>query len=181
MPSERLPLFARRCRWLAIFATVTAAFPVLVILIQWMVPAWRAGVARAMAGFDAAQPITLTWPVELACVVLSLLYLAVLAWGLLAVRRLCLRLAEGRIFEPQTGLLLRRFGLALLIFACADPFVSSLIGLLITRYNAPGQHHFEFAIDDSEVLQAFVGMLILLIGSVMAEAARIAEENRQII
>jgi hypothetical protein len=38
-----------------------------------------------------------------------------------------------------------------------------------------------FGISDQEIVLAIVGSLILTTGSVMAEAARIAEENRQII
>lgn len=72
--------------------------------------------------------------------------LAVFVRGLWVARSIFGRLADGMVIEPQTGVLLRRFG-----------------------------------ISEYEIALAIVGMLIRTTGSVMAEAVRMAEENRQVI
>ena len=52
---------------------------------------------------------------------------------------------------------------------------------LITMLNAPGKRLVRFGLTDHEVVLAIIGIIILTTGSVMAEATRIAEENRQIV
>lgn len=84
-------------------------------------------------------------------------------------------------FAPQTGVLLRRFGMTLVVYAALTPFLRTLMTWLVTMHNAPGQRILRFGISEYEVVLAIVGTLILTTGSVMAEATRLAEDNRQII
>jgi hypothetical protein len=67
------------------------------------------------------------------------------------------------------------------LYAALTPPVRTLMTLLITIQNAPGERLFSFGISDDEIILAIVGTVILATGSVMAEAARMAEENRQIV
>jgi len=127
------------------------------------------------------EPITLTPTVIAIALACSTLYLAVLSWGLMVARSLFKRLAQGLIFEPQTGVLLRRFGIALVIFSALSPFVGALMTRLVTMGNVPGERLFKFGISSDDIVLVIVGALILTTGSVMAEAARMAEDNRQII
>jgi Protein of unknown function (DUF2975) len=174
------PLNARMCRRLAILTAASAAGFLTVNAILWAVPDWAPIVARDIARLQL-EPITLTPMVRLEGFVCSTLYLAVLVWGLCIARSLFKRLAVGLVFEPQTGMLLRRFGVVLVVYAALTPFVGGLMSLLVTMHNIPGQRLFRFGISDEEIVLAIVGTLILATGSVMAEAARMAEENRQII
>jgi ABC-type Fe3+ transport system permease subunit len=116
--------------------------------------------------------------IGLAC---STLYFSVLVRGLWVARSLFKRLADGMVFEPETGVLLRRFGIALVVYAALTPFVGTLMAWLVTMLNPPGERLLRFAISDHEIVLAIVGTLILTTGSVMADAARMAEESRQII
>jgi hypothetical protein len=174
------PLNSRLCRRLAVFSVASGAGFLVVNAILWLVPDWAPLVARGMANLQV-QPFTLTPTVRLIGLACSTLYLAVLVWGLWVARLLFRRLAEGLVFEPETGVLMRRFGMALVVYAALTPFVGCLMAVLVTIYNAPGQRLLRFGISDHEVVLAIVGTLILTAGSVMAEAARMAEDNRQII
>jgi heme/copper-type cytochrome/quinol oxidase subunit 3 len=110
-----------------------------------------------------------------------MLHLAVLFWGLWVARSLFEHFAAGLVFEPKTGRPLRRFGMALVIYAALAPFVSALLSWPVTMQNAPGKRLVNLGISDHEIVLIIVATLILATGSVMADAARMAEENRQII
>jgi hypothetical protein len=148
--------------------------------ILWSVSDWTPLIARSSANLHT-EPITLTPMVRWMGFACSTLHLAVLFWGLWVARSLFERLAGGLVFEPKTGTLLRRFGVALVIYAALTPLVTALMSWLVTMQNAPGKRLLNIGISDHEIVLAIVGTLILTTGSVMAEAARMAEENRQII
>jgi hypothetical protein len=174
------PVNSRLCRRLAVCAAVAAAgFPVLNAIL-WLVPEWAPIAAREQAHLQI-EPITLTSAVRWIGLACSTLYLSVLVGGLWIARSLFRRLAEGLVFEPETGVLLRRFGLTLLIYAGITPPFGALMSWLVTHLNAPGKRLLTFGISDQEVLFAIIGTLIVTTGSVMAEAARMADDSRQII
>lgn len=181
MSSNHTLAFERRCRRLGVFAAVVAGSILVLDPVMWFLPGLAADTARGWGGLSDDQTITLTAGVLWTSFALSLLCLVIPARGLLVVRGLCNRLAAGKVFEPETGLLLRRFGVTLLIYACVSPFFASAIGFLVTVHNPPGSRILTFALTGEEALNAVIGLLILLMGSILAEAARLAEENRQIV
>jgi hypothetical protein len=174
------PLNSRLCRRVAVLSAASAVGILLVNATLWLVPGWADFAARQMAGLQT-EPITLTPTVITIGFVVSTLYLSVLAWGLWVARSLFKRLADGLVFEAETGVLLRRFGTSLVIFSVLSPFVSTLMTRLVTMGNGPGDRLFKFGIESDDIVLIIVGTLVLTIGSVMTEAARLAEDNRQIV
>jgi Protein of unknown function (DUF2975) len=173
------PLNARLCRWLASLCVVSGAAFLLINAVLWLVPDFAPIVARDEGDLhDGAITLTpmVRW-IGLAC---STLYLSVLVRGLWIARSLFRRLANGLVFEPQTGMLLRGFGMALVVYAALTPFFHALMGWVVTMHNRTGRA-ITLGLSDEEIVLAIVGTLILTTGSVMAEAARLAEDNRQII
>lgn len=173
------PLNSRLCRRLAFLCVVSGSLFLLLNAVIWLVPEWAPIVARAEGALQD-EPITFTATVRLIGLGFSTLYLAVLVRGLWIARSLFRRLADGLVFEPQTGMLLRAFGMTLVLYAGLTPFFHALIGWVVTMHNAGGRA-ISLGLSDEEVVLAIVGTLILTTGSVMAEAARLAEDNRQII
>lgn len=174
------PINAKVCRRAGALAAATGAAFIFISAGLWLVPATAEFVARGQAKLQT-QPITLTLGVRLMCLGASVLHGAVLMWGLWTMRTLFRRLAAGEVFEIETGVLLRRFGTALLVYAGLIPFLACLTVWLVTMYNPPGSRLFIFGVGDQEIILALIGTLILVLGSVLADAARIADENRQII
>jgi hypothetical protein len=174
------PLNARLCRGLARATVVSGVAFLAINALLWVVPAWAPLVARNQAHLQI-EPITLTPMIRWLGFACSTLYLSVLCWALWIANIIFKRLSVGLVFEPETGVLLRRFGLTLMVYAALTPPVGALISLLVTIKNAPGLRRADFELSEYEIVLAIVGMLILATGSVMAEAARIAEENRQIV
>ena len=174
------PVNSRLCRRLGAVAAVSGIAFLTINMVMWLVPEMAPSVARGMANLQD-EPITLTLTIRATGLVISTLYLSILVWGLFVARRLLGRLADGRIFEPETGVLLRRFGMSLVVYAGVTPFVATGMAWLITMLNGPGKRLVGFGLTDQEVVLAIIGIIILTTGSVMAEATRIAEENRQIV
>jgi hypothetical protein len=173
------PLNSRLCRRLAFLSVASGAAFLLINAILWLVPDFAPFAARAQGDLQD-QAITLTPTVRLMGLACSSLYLAVLVRGLWIARSLFRRLADGLVFEPQTGMLLRRFGMTLVVYAGLTPFFHALMGWLVRMHNATGRA-ITLGLSDEEIVLAIVGTLILTTGSVMAEAARLAEDNRQIV
>jgi hypothetical protein len=174
------PVSARLCRRAAALALASAVAFLVANTALWVVPQWSEFGARAQANLQT-EPITLTPLVRSLGLGLSSAYVGVIAWALWTARRLFLRLAAGDVFRTETGTLLRRFGLALLLYAGLMPFVTMAMCWIVTMNNPPGQKLLRLGVSDQNVVLALVGTLILVIGSVLADAVRIADENRQII
>lgn len=136
-------------------------------------------VARAESNLTT-ETITLTLQVRALGLVLTTAYLAVLVRGLWVLRTLLKRLAVAEVFEFENGVLLRRFGKTLLIYAALRPVVKALAVLLVTMNNPAGERYLKFGLGDDDIVLALIGKLILVVGSVMADAARIADENRAV-
>jgi hypothetical protein len=173
------PLNSRLCRRLAVLCAASGAAFLLLNAVLWLSRDWAPMVARAQGDLQN-DAITLTPMVRWLGVACSTLYLSVLVRGLWIARSLFRRLADGLVFEPQTGMLLRGFGMTLVVYAALTPFFHALMGWLVTMQNASGRM-IRLGLSDDEVILAIVGTLILTTGSVMAEAARLAEDNGQII
>ncbi len=174
------PVNARLCRRAGALAVVSAGAFILANTALWLVPQLTEFGARTEA-FLQTEPVTITALVRTLGFGLSSLYSGVLAWALWTARKLFLRLAAGDVFQIETGTLLRRLGLALLVYAGLTPFFRMAICWIVTMQNAPGQKVLRFGVSDQDVVMALVGMLVLVIGSVLADAVRIADENRQIV
>jgi Protein of unknown function (DUF2975) len=173
------PLNSRLCLQLAFLSKACGAAFLLINAFLWLVPEFAPIVARDEGDLHEGA-ITLTPIVRWFALGCSTLYLTVLVRALWIASSLFKRLAAGMVFEPQTGMLLRAFGIALVVYAGLTPFFHALMGWLVTMYNTTGRA-ITLGLSDDEIILAIVGTLVLTTGSVMAEAARLAEDNRQII
>jgi len=172
---------ARLCRRAAALALAAGLAFLLANTAIWLVPQWTEFAAR-MAANLRTEPITITPEVRLLGLGITSLNVAAFLWSLWTARALFLRLAAGDVFRSRTGILLRRFGLALLVYAGLTPVTGAIVCFLVTMGNPAGQaREIGLGLNDETVVLAIVGTLLLVMGSVFAEAVRIAEENRQII
>jgi hypothetical protein len=106
----------------------------------------------------------------------------VLAWGLFAAAGLFRRFADGLAFSPETGRLLRRVGFALLAYLLLGSPVNTLLVLAAT-WHGPGEHVLTIGMGLSSegVLMGLMAGLMIALGHVLHEAARLADDHRQIV
>lgn len=93
-------------------------------------------------------------------------------------RQLFIGFARGEVFTAQTGRRLRRIGVLLLVLQGAKIAVGTLGTLIATLPNPPGGRHLSIGLSSDHLIVALVGGLLIAVGWAMAEAARLADENR---
>ncbi len=171
---------ARLCRVAAAVTPVAAAAFLSFTAYSWLMPSENDERLRSSMGHYLGL-ITVTPLVRLAGCGVNLLHVAILAFALWSARALLLRFAAGEVFEIETGALLRRFGKALLLYAALIPLVNSATLLIVTLANPAGERALGFGLGSEEITLALVSVVILVTGSVLADAARMAADHRQIV
>lgn len=146
----------------------------------WLHPGTAEWIAREQwAGKDATMSMT---PLaQLAAGALGCAHLGLLCFAMWTARGLFSQFARGQVLEPRTGQDLRLIGGLIAAYAALTPVVKSLMTLVLTAGNPPGQRLFAVSIGTHELVLTLLGGMILVLGHVMAEAARIADDNRQIV
>jgi hypothetical protein len=69
----------------------------------------------------------------------------------------------------------------LLLYAALSPLFRAVIGVIVTLGNESGQRVLAIGIGSQDVIVALIAALLIVLGHVMAEAALIADDNRQIV
>lgn len=172
--------FRALCGWLAQAASAMAIVLFVGAALLWMHPDYVEWIAREQwAGGRAG--LTLTPLAQVSAGALSCAHLGLLCWALWTARGLFIRFARGEVLEAQTGRDLRMIGGLVAAYAVLTPLVKSLMTVALTLGNPPGERLLAVALGTNEAILGVLGGLILVLGHAMAEAARIADDNRQIV
>ena len=84
---------------------------------------------------------------------------------------------HSRIFSARALTSLRGFARWTLVAAFWSPVYRAVLSVIVTWQNGPGKRELTVDLSSDDYLMVLVGVVILAISSVMAEAARIAEDN----
>ena len=84
---------------------------------------------------------------------------------------------HSRIFSARALTSLRGFARWTLVAAFWSPIYRAVLSVIVTWQNGPGKRELTVDLSSDDYLMVLVGVVILAISSVMAEAARIAEDN----
>ena len=106
---------------------------------------------------------------------------AAVLFGLWHVRLLFGAYERGEVFTETAARHIRLVGLAMAANAIAAVIVHSLGSILLTYDSAPGTRQLSIALGSDTYLLLLTGGLLVVIGWIMGEAARLADENRQIV
>jgi len=102
-----------------------------------------------------------------------------LIWGYNQLRKLFRGFEQGRILADGNVAHLVKFGWAVVVFALARPVVHVIKSTIESFDGEYYTSHFKLDTDDLYTL--LIGLLFCVLGWVMREGARIAEENAQIV
>lgn len=102
-------------------------------------------------------------------------------WTLLAARRLFRRFAAGEVLTPAVAGGLGRVGAGLLAIAALGLVARPLQTVLASLGNPPGSRVLALSIESPDLGLLLSGGLMTVIGWILAEAARIADENRRFV
>ncbi|MEM8616360.1 MAG: DUF2975 domain-containing protein [Pseudomonadota bacterium] len=84
-------------------------------------------------------------------------------------------------FHPKAAKSVRFLGLTIVIYAFSRIINHSLTVLLLTYDNPPGTKELSIAINTQDLIVLMIGTLLVIIGHILARAAKIAQENRQFV
>ena len=177
----KLARLLRRSALLSIAARAAALILLAGNAAMWLLPELGYEAARLQSGLKADTPIAVT-PLAFAFVLLlSTLHVCVLAGAMWEMARLFSGFSKQAILVPNTGKHLRRTGILLFLFAVLSPVARTFGTLAVTLANPPGQRLIAISLESQDLVLALIAVLLLMLGHVMAEAAQIAEDNRQIV
>jgi Protein of unknown function (DUF2975). len=95
--------------------------------------------------------------------------------------RLFARFGQGEMFSGPVVELIRRIGWAVLATQGLRVVHGTLVSLLLTMDNAPGQHMITVGMDSVTLSEIITGVVIILASWVMDEARKLKEEQELVI
>jgi len=126
-----------------------------------------------------AGPITLT--MKLLGFGASMLPGAATMYSFACLAALFGRFGQGEMFSARTVGLLRRLGWTMLATQGLRVLHGSLVSLILTMDNPPGQHIISVGLDSATLSETVTGVVIILASWVMDEARKLKEEQELVI
>jgi hypothetical protein len=165
---------------MCVVVAIGAALAEIVLAWVWLTPSWVEALVVPHLALKGV-PIALDVSTRLCGFAASMVPMVVLLYLLHQAYALFDAFRVGNVFTVDASQRLRRIGTCIVVLAILRPLTATALGLILTWGNAPGQRvlALSFSIDDYMI--AALGGLVLAIGQVMTEAARIADDNRQIV
>ena len=144
-------------------------------LATWFIPDYAVNVIKRIGHAGVIGPLTTTtrmlyalWDIPSLAVILAALWRL---WQLFG------EYLQSRIFSARALASLRSFARWTLAAAFFSPFHRAVMSVLVTLQNGPGKRELTLDLTSDDFMTLLLGVVILAISSVMAEAARIAEDN----
>jgi hypothetical protein len=129
----------------------------------------------------AHVPVALDLPTRLTGLAVSMIPVLVLFYMLHQAYQLFSAYRHGNVFTAKAPVQLRRIGLGLVVLAFVRPLRVAALAALLTASNPPGERIVSIGFSLDDFMLAALGGLILVIGHVMVEAKRLADESREIV
>ncbi len=176
-PADRIERVSRLMIWVI---TAGGAIMVLAYTSVWVVPGWLED-AAAQNLLGATATISAGPVLRLFAALIAALPLALVLYGLWQIRELFRLFGDRHYFSVDGSKRLLRFGAALLLAAPAGIVTRSIVSVLLTMNNPEGSRHLVVQMGSNDYFLVVVGGLLLVVGWVMREAARMQHELQQIV
>jgi hypothetical protein len=178
-PVSSKPQLARSARRMSL-ATLLAliAIPVAYLGLWVDLGAARKALGELLPGIATAG--LANWQLGVGFVA-GLVPLLILTAALLELRRFFGLYEGGDAFPADAGRRLRRFGAAIMILAVATMLVRWMASVLFTWHLGTGSRQLAISVSSSDGILLLFGGLALMIGNILTEARRVAEENRMFV
>jgi hypothetical protein len=141
----------------------------------WLFPDYAVHIITSQTNAAIIGPLTTT--TRVLYVLWDLPSLAVILMALLRLWQLFGEYRQSRIFSARALASLRSFARWTLAAAFMAPVYRALLSVLVTLQNGPGRRELTLDLGSDDYMTLLLGVVVLAISSVMAEAARIAEDN----
>ena len=177
--SHRHDHLAKLGQRLSLVAHIMIVPLALIPIVRWWLPN---GVllmpVPLVQGIDSAH---LLWVQRLAGTLVDAVITGIGIAALLALARFGEHFSAGKGLSANAARLQLVLGRRLLWLAGAQLIYTPVVTLAVTLFNPPGHRLLAITITGNEVILLVAALVIFLFSRIMEEAARIAEENAQII
>ncbi|NUT88880.1 DUF2975 domain-containing protein [Pseudomonas corrugata] len=185
MCSNRLALYSQR------MAAITLVFIVAMMVVNaaaWLFPdvASKYGLGfslteRQLFSLPAGGAVGLTGWQRLGGILLSSVPLLALAVGLVNLRQLFRRYAQGQYFSSEAAVYLGNAGRAVALWVLLDFLCEPFLSLLVT-INAPvGERLLTISITAPSFVALFLAACIAIIARILSQASEVDSENRTFV
>lgn len=165
----------RRMAWLVrILIVIGALSAVGCTLWVWVVPGHAHSQIKEAAEVDIDQMALHT---QVAGGLWTLLPIGIVLLSLHRLWRLFGEYAQARVFSQRALLNLRGFARCVLAMAFTSPIYGAVLSVIVTFDRKPGTRELNLSFTSGDFAMLLIGAVLLAIASVMAEAARVAEDN----
>ena len=144
-------------------------------LAMWLFPQYAIHIIGSQTDVRVLGPLTPS--TRVAFVLWDIPSLAIILTVLFRLWQLFGEYLHSRIFSARALTSLRGFARWTLVAAFWSPVYRAVLSVIVTWQNGPGKRELTIDLSSDDYLMVLVGVVILAISSVMAEAARIAEDN----
>lgn len=164
-------------RWSSVLA-VLCVISIVVIALAVILGAAFASLPVELATTAGVAPDALSRPHLIAIALVGALPALAAIWTLAQAQALFRHYAAGDVLSSESARRLSRIGSGLLAIAALGVIVRPIQTVLASLGNPPGERVLALTLQGPDFGLVLAGGLMTVIGWVMAEAARIAEDNR---
>ena len=165
---RRMALFVRALIVIGVVATMGC------LVWIWVVPGHAQSQVKEAAGVDIDQMALHT---QVAGGLWTMLPAGIALLGLYRLWQLFGEYALGRVFSHRALVSLRGFARCLLATAFTSPIYGAVLSVIVTFDRKPGTRLLNLQFSSNDYTMLLIGAVLLAVASVMAEAARVAEDN----
>ncbi|WP_051242335.1 DUF2975 domain-containing protein [Stappia stellulata] len=155
------------------------ALPAMVVALATLNPSTLD--AQLLETVASSQRAVLTPWTRAGALILAAIPLLVALAGFLTVRQLFLGFARGEVLTPESGRRLKRIGVIVTALGPLTILIRTIASVVVSLPNPPGERVLAVGFGSNDVTAIIAGMLLIVLGWTLEEAARVADENRQFV
>ena len=168
----------------AVCAIFAIAGPPVVLLAMWQIAgdpdSWRSFLRDAVGSAIMVPDAAPLWS-RAAAIAVVVGCVAVAGFGFWRLRDFFRCVYNGAALSARSADGLVAFARIVTILALAKPLITSVLSVLITWSNPPGQRQLMLSFSSSDLVTLVVGILLFVIAWSLREGARIAREHAEIV
>ncbi len=123
----------------------------------------------------------LTMTTRLLTFFINMVPMALGMFGLFTAQQLFRGYRKGQIFTTRAADTLTVIGWTVVLLGPAYILANTLTVLLLTMHSGPGGRQLNLSMDEGDIFAIVFGLLIVVVGRILAEAAKIADENKSFV
>lgn len=174
--SVPLSRIARLSRVMEITTDIGIALVAGLMVAGFVIPDWTRNLLLAKLG-QAGEALPISAPARLVAALVVAVPVAVMLYGLFAVRALFREFAQGHVFTARAARHLQVFAATVLAQAPLGPLTTAALSTAVSMVNEQGPRMLAVGFSLHDYYALIVGGALFAISSVMREAARLADEN----